>query len=57
MDAYCNWCFRRLAGLKEVAYDCVVGRVIGPWPTQPGAIHMARWQISIPHVIAALSGA
>ena len=56
-DAYCHWCFRRLAALKEVAYDCVLGRLIGPWPTLPGAVHAAKWQISIPHVVAAVAGA
>ena len=57
MDAYCHWCFRRLAGLKGVAYDCVLGRLIGPWPTLPAAVHQAKWQISIPHVVAALADA
>ncbi len=57
MDGYCHWGFRRLAGLKGLRYDCVMGRMEGRWPGPGAAIHAARWQISVPHVVAAVNAA
>ena len=54
MDAYCHWGFRRIAALKGLSYDCVVGRLAGRWPEQPGAVQAARWQVSVQHVAAAV---
>ena len=54
MDAYCHWGFRRIAALKGLPYDCVVGRLAGRWPQQRGAVQGARWQVSVPHVAAAV---
>ena len=55
MDAYVNWCFRHLAALRTVAYDCVVGRALGPWLDVPsGAVHGMRWRVSVEHVVAAV---
>ncbi len=54
MDAYCHWGFRRLAALKGLPYDCVVGRLAGRWPEQRGAVQGAQWQVSVPHVVAAV---
>ncbi len=57
MDAYVNWCFRRLAGMLGLSYDCVVGRASAAWPPLTAAIHAASWQVSVPHVLAALPAA
>ena len=54
MDAYCHWGFRRLAGLLGLPYDCVVGRALGRWPDQPGAVHGLHWQVSVTHVVSAV---
>lgn len=54
MDAYCHWCYRRLAALKGLPYDCVVGRAAQPWPDLAGPIHGAAWHVSVPHVVAAV---
>ncbi len=55
MDAYVNWCFRHLAALRGVAYDCVVGRALGPWlEIASGAVHGMRWRVSVDHVLAAV---
>ena len=56
MDAYVNWCFRHLAALRGVAYDCVVGRALGPWLDVPsGEVHGMRWRVSVEHVLAAVA--
>ena len=54
MNAYCNWCFRRLAALKGLAYDCIPGRAAGQWLDLAGPVHAMRWQVSVPHVLAAV---
>ena len=53
MDAYCNWCFRNLAGLMQLRYDCVVGLAQRPWPELDPAFHSTPWKISVNHVVAA----
>jgi Glycosyltransferase 61 len=53
MDAYCNWCFRNLAGLMQLRYDCVVGLAQRPWPELDPAFHSTSWKISVNHVVAA----
>lgn len=53
MDAYCNWCFRRLSALLGLHYDCVVGRAAPPWPDMSPAVHGMTWAVSVPHVVAA----
>jgi capsular polysaccharide biosynthesis protein len=53
MDAYCNWCFRNLAGLMQLDYDCVLGRARQPWRELDLAFHATPWEISVNHVVAA----
>jgi capsular polysaccharide biosynthesis protein len=53
MDAYCNWCFRNLAGLMQLRYDCVLGMAQRPWPDLNEAFHSTAWKISVNHVVAA----
>lgn len=53
MDAYCNWCFRNLAGLMQLRYDCVLGRARQPWRDLDVAFHLTPWEISVNHVVAA----
>ncbi len=50
MDGYMNWCFRRLAAVAGIAYDCVLGRQrdAHPW------VHARGWEISPLHVLAAV---
>ncbi len=56
MDAYVNWCFRHLAALRRVAYDCVLGRALGPWlDLSSAAVHGMRWRVSVDHVLAAVA--
>jgi len=55
MDAYCNWCFRNLAGLMQLRYDCVLGRARKPWRDLDLAFHLTPWEISVNHVIAAVA--
>lgn len=53
MDAYCNWCFRRLAHMRGAKYDCVLGHAIGEWKgDQDGAIHSQTWEISVLNIIS-----
>ena len=53
MDAYCNWCFRRLSAMLGLQYDCVVGRAAPPWPDMSPAVHGMTWDVSVSHVTAA----
>jgi capsular polysaccharide biosynthesis protein len=55
MDAYCNWCFRNLAGLLRLRYDCVLGLAQRPWPELDVAFHCTPWKISVQHVVAAVA--
>ena len=55
MDAYCNWCFRNLAGLMQLRYDCVLGRARQPWRELDYAFHVTPWDISVNHVVAAVA--
>lgn len=57
MDGYVNWCFRRLAGVLGLDYDCIVGRANAPWPPLSADVHALSWQVSVPHVLAALPAA
>ena len=54
MDSYVNWCFRRLAGMLCLTYDCVIGRAVGDWKELSPQVHGSKWFVSIPHVIAAV---
>ena len=53
MDTYVNWCFRHLGALRDLRYDCVIGRAI-PSPLETlSSVHEAKWRISATHVAAA----
>jgi hypothetical protein len=54
-DAFCNWCFRNLAGLLQLDYDCVLGRARKPWPGLDAQFHLTPWQVSVNHVVAAVA--
>jgi capsular polysaccharide biosynthesis protein len=45
MDHYVNWCFQRLANIRQLRYGCVIGSAIGlrndQWP------HATSWTINI----------
>ncbi len=49
MDAYVNWCFRHLAALRGLPYDCVLGRATGAWTGN----HALTWNVPAQHVVAA----
>ena len=53
IDAYCHWLFRRLAALKRLPYDCVLGNGERPWHDM-ALVHTTRWHVSIPHAVAAV---
>jgi capsular polysaccharide biosynthesis protein len=55
MDAYVNWCFRHLAALMQVRYDCVLGRAQQPWGELDLQFHLTPWTISVNHVVAAVA--
>ncbi len=54
MDSYVNWCFRHLAAMLEIRYDCVIGRAQGAWSELSPAVHGDTWIVSVPHVLAAV---
>jgi capsular polysaccharide biosynthesis protein len=54
-DSFCNWCFRHLAGLMQLNYDCVLGRARKPWLGLDAEFHVTPWQISVNHVVAAVA--
>jgi capsular polysaccharide biosynthesis protein len=55
MDAYVNWCFRHLAAVMQLNYDCVLGRARGPWGELDLAFHRTPWEVSVTHVVAAIA--
>ena len=58
MDAWVNWCFRRLAALGGNYYDCVIGLEDRPGDAPPSEWpHDKSWTISITHVLAAVEQA
>jgi capsular polysaccharide biosynthesis protein len=54
MDSYVNWCFRHLAGVLDLKYDCIIGRTLGPWADLSTNVHGSSWAISVLHVMAAV---
>ncbi len=52
MDSYVNWCFRRLAAVCQVSYDCVIGRQLPA--TGVGTVHAQRWAVSVTHLLGAV---
>jgi capsular polysaccharide biosynthesis protein len=52
MDTYANWCFRRLAAVCQVSYDCVIGRQIAS--TVLGSVHAQQWAVSVTHMLGAV---
>jgi capsular polysaccharide biosynthesis protein len=54
MDSWIHWCFRHLAAVAGVDYDCVIGR------ERPGAaagVHGRTWVAPVMHTIAAVEQA
>ena len=52
MDSYVNWCFRRLAAVCQVSYDCVIGRQLPA--TGAGTVHAQEWAVSVTHMLGAV---
>lgn len=57
MDAYLNWGFRRIAALRGLAYDCVLGRALGEWEPHDLRVHAQRWEVPVEEVVAAVEAA
>jgi capsular polysaccharide biosynthesis protein len=57
MDAYVNWCYRHLAALMRLRYDCVLGRARKPWGELDLQFHLTPWTVSVNHVVAAAAQA
>jgi len=55
MDAYVDWCYRHLAALGGLQYDCVIGLARRPWRDLDLQFHTTTWTISVNHVVAALA--
>jgi capsular polysaccharide biosynthesis protein len=55
MDSYTNWCFRHLAALMKLNYDCVLGRARRPWRELDLSLHLSPWEVSVNHVVAAVA--
>ena len=55
MDSYTNWCFRHLAALMQLNYDCVLGRARRPWRELDLSLHLSPWEVSVNHVVAAVA--
>jgi len=51
VDCWVCWCFRHLAAIFDVRYDCVLGRQVPGQQLIGGAYR--RWSISVMHVVAA----
>ncbi len=49
-DAHVNWCFRSLAALRGLRYDCVVGRDVGL--SSARGMVSGDWVVSVDHVMA-----
>ncbi len=54
MDAYVNWCFRRLAAVRGLRYDCVLGRAVDPWINRAADPHALRWRVESEIVVEAV---
>ncbi|MCJ2082581.1 glycosyltransferase family 61 protein [Methylobacterium sp. J-090] len=54
MDAYANWCFRRLAGLRDLTYGCVIGAAPQPWADLNPAFHGQTWEVPVADVVRAV---
>lgn len=57
MDAYVNWCFRRLAAIRKLAYDCVIGTAHRPWAELDPGFHRSVWEISVDDVVRTIERA
>jgi len=53
MDAYVNWSFRRLAALRGLRYDCIVGPAL-PYSGEAYNVHELFWLVSVQHVVSAI---
>ncbi|KQP07253.1 hypothetical protein ASF28_14755 [Methylobacterium sp. Leaf99] len=51
MDAYLNWCFRRIAALRGLDYDCAIGTAQRPWADLNPGFHAQVWEISVADVV------
>ena len=56
IDAYLHEAFRRVAALRGVSYDCVIGRTRQPWPA-PHAFHEMAWEAPLDDLNAAVTRA
>ena len=52
MDAYMNPCFRRIAGIRDLNYGCLVGTSEGS-----SSVHQRRWSVSLDKLDVVLNDA
>jgi len=57
MDAYVNWCFRRIAALRMLNYDCAIGTAHRPWKDLDPEFHDQVWEIRVEDVVNTVSRA
>ena len=55
MDAHIDWCYRHLAAVSGVQYDCVLGRARRPWREMDARIQPTPWEVSVHHVVSAVA--
>lgn len=55
MDAYLNWGYRRLAAVRGLRYDCVIGYAQGEWEGLGPDFHRQQWEIDIDDLISTVS--
>ena len=53
MDANVKWYFRRLAAVRELNYDCLLGKSVDPWEKGEAETHALRWETSTSQVVSA----
>jgi capsular polysaccharide biosynthesis protein len=52
MDGYTQWAFRRLAGILNMNYGCLVGTAVEPWNEWP---HLNSWTLDVDELKAAMA--
>ena len=55
MDQYLNWCYRRIAAIRSLRYDCLVGRAVRTQGVSIDSIHGQPWLINVEDVVAFVS--
>ena len=55
MDAYLNWCCRRLGGIRDIRYGCLVGTPVPEHNQSEMWVHSKRWSLDLAKIEALLA--